>query len=144
MESDARTETEILKGPNIRVTTEAVQVGNARTAIADICDIALVEADRRIRLAPQAAFGVGVAGGLAAFFFLGWINRAIGIVMLGLTIGLILYRDSITHQVNIRFGDGSSDTLYRTRRLADARIFHAAILKAIELRETANAEARAT
>ena len=52
-------ETEILRGANVRITTESARVGTTLTPIAGITDAALTEADHRIRRLPAIFFFAG-------------------------------------------------------------------------------------
>lgn len=128
-------ETEILKGPNLRVTTEAAQVGKTRTAIAGLGDLALSEGKSRVGLMPQVMIAFGLIAGLGLVFLQGSIPGGTTVSLMALAGAIVVYRHGLLHQVRARRADGSKITLYRTQRLADARIFHAAILKALELRQ---------
>jgi hypothetical protein len=127
-------ETEILRGAKVRVTTETAQVGDEITSIADIRECVMVEADHSIRLAPKILFVLGPLIGAAIFYFTGWYGRSSAVGLAILAVGAFLLRDSWMHQVNARFADGRSATLYRTSKTGDALLFHAAIAKAKELR----------
>lgn len=127
-------EIEILRGAKVRVTTETAQVGNGLTPISQIRDIAFVEADHHIKLAPRILLIAGPIVGAAIYLIANSVpyGAAAGLVLMA--VGAMLYRDSWLHQVNARLSDGSSATLFRTSRKGDALLFHAAVEKALEIR----------
>jgi hypothetical protein len=127
-------EVEILKGAKLRVTTAAVRVGKETTAIDLISEIALVEADHRIKILPICLFVLGPVVGFTLLLQFGWLARAGLVMLLIIAVGAILQRDAWMHQVTARLADGSRTALYRTSRLGDARLFHAAVQKAMEMR----------
>jgi len=126
-------EIEILRGAKVRVTTNAVEVDGEVTPVASIVDAVLVEADHRIRFGPMFLFILGPTIGVALYLTAGWaipsLLAAVGIMALG---GLV-YRNSWLHEVNARLVSGASINLYRTQRLADARLFHVAVQKAQQM-----------
>ena len=132
-------ETEILRGANVRITTETAQVGGDVTLIADIREAVLAESDHGIRLLPMVFFIFGplAAAALQIFFnaFLGALIVCIAIM----GIGAVILRNRWQNQVRVRLNTGRSIAIYRTPRIADARLFHAALLKALELRTTPEA-----
>lgn len=128
-------ETEILRGANVRITTESARVGTTLTPIAGITDAALTEADHRIRRLPAIFFFAGPILAAAIQIVTGQFVTA-GLACLAVMgVGGVFLRDSWLHQVTARFSTGRSRTLYRTQRLGDAKLFHAALQKALELRQ---------
>ena len=130
-------EVEILRGAKLRVTTETARVGDELTPIASIREIALVEADPKIRRVPLFLIALGPAAGVFLFLELHWFNRGLVVMLLAIAAGAMLQRDAWMHQVRARLADGRHATLFRTSRLADARLFHAAVAKAMEMQKAA-------
>jgi hypothetical protein len=60
-------EIEILRGAKVRVTTETALVGNGLTPISQIQDVAFVEADHHIKLAPRILLIAGPIVGAAVY-----------------------------------------------------------------------------
>ncbi len=127
-------ETEILRGAKVRITTRTAQVGDTLTPIAEIEDIALAEADHGVRRAPAILFLAGPLLAAAIQIVTGQFIPA-GLACLAvMAFGAMLLRDSWRHRVNARLKTGRWLTLYRTHRIGDAKLFHAALQKALELR----------
>ena len=124
---------EILRGADIRVTTLAITVGKDVTAVFGLSEVTLVEADHTIRLAPLALFVAGPILGVAIYLAFGYPIIALVAAAGFIALGAMVYRDSWQHQVNARHDSGPSVTLYRTRNLGDARLFHAAVAKAVAM-----------
>jgi Family of unknown function (DUF6232) len=127
-------ETEILRGAKVRVTTETAQVGNGLTPISQVRNIAFVEADHQIKLAPRILLVAGPIIGTVVYLIANSVPYGAAAGLMLMAVGAMLYRDSWLHQVNARLSDGSSTTLYRTSRKGDALLFHAAVEKALEMR----------
>lgn len=126
-------EIEILRGAKIRVTTHTVTVNGEVTPVADIVDAVLVQADHRIRFAPMFLFILGPTVGILFFLTTGWTFRSLLAALAIMALGAFVYRNSWLHEINARLESGASTTLYRTQRLADARLFHAAVEKAKQM-----------
>lgn len=127
-------EIEILRGAKVRVTTETAQVGNDLTLIVQIRDIAFVEADHQIKLAPKILLVAGPIIGAAVYLIANSVPYGAAAGLTIMAVGAMLYRDSWLHQVNAHLTDGSSATLYRTSRKGDALLFQAAVARALEMR----------
>jgi hypothetical protein len=124
---------EILRGADVRVTTLAITVGKDVFPVFGLSDITLVEADHTIRLAPLSMFVAGPILGVAIYLTFGWPVRSLIVAAFFIAMGAMMYRDSWQHQVNARLSNGTSTTLYRTPNLGDARLFHAAAQKAVDI-----------
>lgn len=133
-------EIEILRGPNVRVTNAIAQADGREASIMSIADFALVEANPGIQIVPGAFMVIGPVVGLFLALEFGQAGPGGLVAILSAIGGALLWRESQTHSVTVRLIDARSFTLYRTQRLADARLFHAAIAKAIELRRAAAEE----
>lgn len=128
-------ETEILRGAKVRITTETAQVGNDVTRIADIQETVITEADRGVRLLPMVFFITGPLAAAAVQIVFNAFVGALAVCIAVMGIGAVVLRNRWQNQVRIRLNTGGSIAIYRTPRIADARLFHAALLKAMELRE---------
>jgi hypothetical protein len=126
-------EIEILRGADVRVTTLAVTIGKNVFPVFGLSDVTLVEADHAIRLAPLVLFVAGPVLGVTIYLAFGYPILALIAAAGFLAMGAMVYRDSWQHQVNARHDSGPSLTLYRTRNLGDARLFHAAVVKAVSM-----------
>lgn len=132
-------ETEILRGAKVRITTESARVGNTVTPIADMQAVVLVEADHSIKLVPKVLLIAGPVAGVAIDLLFNALAPAILVCLIIMGFGAALLRGSWLHQVRARLPSGRSIALYRTPRISDARLFHAALQKALELRASTSA-----
>lgn len=132
-------ETEILRGAKVRITTETAQVGNDVTPIADIQETVITEADRGIRLLPMVFFITGPLAAAAVQIVFSAFVGALAVCIAVMGVGAVILRNRWQNQVRVRLRTGRSIALYRTTRIADARLFHAALQKAMEMRNAPDA-----
>jgi hypothetical protein len=129
-------ETEILRGAKVRITTRTAQVENDLTPIADIEDAILTEANHGIRLIPTLVLIAGPIIASAIQILTNQFVIALIACLVVMGFGAVLLRERWLNQVRVRLKSGRSTSIYRTPRIADARLFHAALVKAMELRDT--------
>ncbi len=128
------TETEILRGAKVRVTTQTITVGQKSTAVADITSAAFIDSDHQITLTPKLLLILGPILGAAVYLLtLSFLYAMIAGLILMLA-GLYLYRQTWLYQITATQSNGALTTLYRTPKKGDALLFRAAVEKALELR----------
>lgn len=127
-------EIEILRGAKVRVTTQTITVGAKSAQVADIKSAAYIDADHQMTLTPKILLILGPILGAAVYLLtLSFLYTMIAGLTLVLA-GLYLYRQTWLYQVTVTT-TGAPTTIYRTPKKGDALLLHAAIEKALELRD---------
>jgi len=126
-------EIEILRGAKIRVTTQTITVGARTTPVAGIKSAAYLDADHEMTLTPKILLILGPILGAPVYLIT---HSFLYAMIAGLTLmlaGLAVYHQSWLYQVTVTT-NAKPTTLYRTPKKGDALLLHAAIEKALELR----------
>jgi hypothetical protein len=126
-------EVELLRERNVRVTSQAAQVGRNLTPISALRRTILTEKPVQRRIAPMLMIVVGPLLAIALLWATGWVLASI-LAGLGLIIvGAALYRERTVHEVHGHFRDGDSRMLLRTASREHAARLHAALGRAVAL-----------
>jgi hypothetical protein len=127
-------EIEILRGAKVRVTTQTITVGAKSAQVADVKSAAYIDADHQMTLTPKILLILGPILGAAVYLIsLSFLYAMISGLVLMLA-GLWFYRQTWLYQVSLTT-TAAPTTIYRTPKKGDALLLHAAIEKALELRD---------